>query len=895
MNASKELVELLKDSKKKGTSPYDTTAEVVRVKDGIAWVHIPGGIDETPAQLTINAKSGDKVQVRVSGGSAFLIGNASSPPTDDGTAILAIESAQRAGEAASQAVIDANAAKIAAVSAQASADQAIEDARAAAESARDSAASAEAAHSMAESATQSANEAKAQAVEAKRNATEAQRLVSELESDVTQLDGRVATAEGKVTTIEGNITDINAQITTINNDIDNIEGDVSGLTTRVDAAEGKVITLEGEVSNLDTSVSSLSGRVTRAEGNIVAVEGDITTLQGRVSGAEQDIDQTLYALSVAEAVIDTINWVTEHGAMMLTTDTELTPNKVYFVVDPNGIYEVGGTHYAIVENPTASGLSTYYELTTDSAISNYIESHIALTSAGLVVTKDHTKWYVLVKNDGIDIVDNTSGLHKVVASYGTSIILGENNNSQSHAELDYHSFQLVDMDGEPYFHVSDFREKDGFAKITEKFTGNGRTKSFTVNFLVQYEISASDSSNPNNSATCDGRKYTFTNAPADGATVTIVYKTSGTNEAKAFTIGLRDPDANVGMHSVAAGFRVTASGRRSFAEGYASIASGTNSHAEGTASEAQGQNSHAEGYHTLARENSSHAQNTYTIAGSPHQTAMGKYNVPDYSLVHALIIGNGTADNARSNALTVAWNGDVVASGDVTDGNGNVLSDKIEMGDIPTDVSAFTNDAGYLTNFTETDPTVPTWAKASTKPSYSAGEISGLATVATSGSYNDLSNKPTIDTAMSSTSVNAVQNKVVKAYVDAIWSAIYPVGSYYETSDASFDPNTAWGGTWVLDSKGRVTVSRDETIADFNTVGKTGGEKTHTLTVDEMPNHTHKDGTSASIAYAGYAGANTAQVAFDANSGRATTATGGGQAHNNMPPYVVVNRWHRTA
>lgn len=123
----------------------------------------------------------------------------------------------------------------------------------------------------------------------------------------------------------------------------------------------------------------------------------------------------------------------------------------------------------------------------------------------------------------------------------------------------------------------------------------------------------------------------------------------------------------------------------------------------------------------------------------------------------------------------------------------------------------------------------------------------------------------------------------------------YPVGSYYETSDTSFDPNSAWGGTWVLDSKGRVTVGRDETIADFNTVGKTGGEKTHTLTVDEMPSHTHKDGTNASVAYVGHVGANTAQVAFDANSGRPTTATGGGQAHNNMPPYVVVNRWHRTA
>lgn len=65
-------------------------------------------------------------------------------------------------------------------------------------------------------------------------------------------------------------------------------------------------------------------------------------------------------------------------------------------------------------------------------------------------------------------------------------------------------------------------------------------------------------------------------------------------------------------------------------------------------------------------------QNLY--GSSNYQTAIGKYNVQDSSDTYPFIIGNGTSDNARSNALTVGWNGNVTASGDITDGSGNTLS-----------------------------------------------------------------------------------------------------------------------------------------------------------------------------------------------------------------------------
>lgn len=124
----------------------------------------------------------------------------------------------------------------------------------------------------------------------------------------------------------------------------------------------------------------------------------------------------------------------------------------------------------------------------------------------------------------------------------------------------------------------------------------------------------------------------------------------------------------------------------------------------------------------------------------------------------------------------------------------------------------------------------------------------------------------------------------------------YPVGSYYETSDSSFDPNTAWGGTWVKEVAGQVHVSAGTgyTVSGANNNTSDGGETTHTLTINEMPSHSH-------YAYlaGGSVASGTGRLSWEVNTaqkyGASIDYTGGGQAHNNMPPYVVVNRWHRTA
>ena len=125
----------------------------------------------------------------------------------------------------------------------------------------------------------------------------------------------------------------------------------------------------------------------------------------------------------------------------------------------------------------------------------------------------------------------------------------------------------------------------------------------------------------------------------------------------------------------------------------------------------------------------------------------------------------------------------------------------------------------------------------------------------------------------------------------------YPVGTYYETSDNDFNPNIAWGGTWIEDTKGKMLVAIDRDVVDFNTINKTGGEKEHTLSINEMPSHQHK------MSLANYNGTdNVSGVTWSASSSKRyaysndmVEPVGGSKAHNNMPPYIVVKRWHRTA
>lgn len=155
---------------------------------------------------------------------------------------------------------------------------------------------------------------------------------------------------------------------------------------------------------------------------------------------------------------------------------------------------------------------------------------------------------------------------------------------------------------------------------------------------------------------------------------------------------------------------------------------------------------------------------------------------------------------------------------------------------------------------------------------------------------------PIVTTINSSSTTSTVPS--TKTVYDYVLEKTYPVGSIYmSVSDTS--PATLFGGTWEQ-IKDTFLLSAGDTY----TSGDTGGEATHTLTTTEMPSHNHgvygyRNGsttdTSSEDAKPLMCARGTGVGWSDCPTGSVLSNTGGGRAHNNMPPYLVVYMWKRTA
>ena len=164
--------------------------------------------------------------------------------------------------------------------------------------------------------------------------------------------------------------------------------------------------------------------------------------------------------------------------------------------------------------------------------------------------------------------------------------------------------------------------------------------------------------------------------------------------------------------------------------------------------------------------------------------------------------------------------------------------------------------------------------------------------------------------------------------------AAYPVGALFETTDADFNPNTAWGGTWVLEDAGKFLMSAGTGYAAGTTGGKkdaiipyhnhsfvnptigithnvevsmsSAGQHSHTYAYVNRTSFEESGSGTQHFAHGGYVATDTAQAGlhthtltvkqptFSATNG-AVGYRGESVTDANLPPYVAVNRWHRTA
>lgn len=131
---------------------------------------------------------------------------------------------------------------------------------------------------------------------------------------------------------------------------------------------------------------------------------------------------------------------------------------------------------------------------------------------------------------------------------------------------------------------------------------------------------------------------------------------------------------------------------------------------------------------------------------------------------------------------------------------------------------------------------------------------------------------------------------------------IYPVGCIFQTIESSFDPNVTFGGTWSR-IKGKFLVGVNEDESEYSEAESTGGEKTHKLTANEMPSHTHSISSNGTFTIGNNQGSGVSGIpAGQSGWGSIGSAdwyrfwnntTGGDAAHNNLPHYYAVYIWKR--
>ena len=360
------------------------------------------------------------------------------------------------------------------------------------------------------------------------------------------------------------------------------------------------------------------------------------------------------------------------GSLDLNAFSDLYSDSTqYFWFEPNASATYGaGAHITLVPDT--------------SFISNPTGQNILMNTDGFSIRNGLLPMMTLDNNSlDFNIVDTTAGTYTTTATFtATGAQIGQSNGAHS----------VIDANGQRFY------ASDGTLQLANVGYGEGQSQSgtaiapyytFGVRQITTIAYSSSSTYNIGDMCVYDEKVYVCIydiTTPEPWNADHWEYYIGNYSMAEGYHTMARGYCSHAeGYYTTASeslshaeGEETTASGYSSHAEGYRTTASGAYSHAEGSNTTASEYYSHAEGYRTTASGVYSHAQNVYTVATENSQTVIGKYNAATvagsgtdadpyiYSDVgnYAFIIGNGTANTtaARSNALTVDWNGKIQTS-----------------------------------------------------------------------------------------------------------------------------------------------------------------------------------------------------------------------------------------
>lgn len=260
---------------------------------------------------------------------------------------------------------------------------------------------------------------------------------------------------------------------------------IGGNYSNPSAGVIRVANAERDATRAFEAANNAEQDAARAHEAADRAEAEAERAYGEAERATGYANDALTQLSVVEEVVETLNWISEHGTYKLSEDTEVAERKMYFLLQGtavptpttlsdntkltnlesyyelvNGVYiktqdttyDPGKTYYTVTAsyvttpsgNPSENG---YYEIfSIDEAVQNYISSHLALTDAGLWITKDNAGYKILLSNTGLKVYDNQGHL---VSTFGESIVFDSSRPQYIGGENAFIIFADTDSDTVP--------------------------------------------------------------------------------------------------------------------------------------------------------------------------------------------------------------------------------------------------------------------------------------------------------------------------------------------------------------------------------------------------------------------------------------------------------------